>query len=262
MKRRWFVKSSLLGSAALAMTPVVSNAKSSADSTEYFELRIYNIKYDYQQTLVEDYLKNAEIPALNRAGVKHVGVFTEMVYNRHARIIVIVQYKNLEQFNVVSDSFNGDEEYKTKGAAYLNPPVKKPAYERIESSLLKAFSHMPAMSVPENNFRIFELRQYQSVSEGTSKRKIDMFNNQGEIEIFKRLGFKPVFFGETVIGAERPNLTYMLTFEGLVEKDAHWKAFGDDAEWKKIKSLPQNADSEIVSKITSINMAPTDYSQI
>ena len=89
-----------------------------------------------------------------------------------------------------------------------------------------------------------------------------MFNDKGEIDIFKRLGFKPVFFGETVVGDNRPNLTYMVTFKNMDEKAARWKAFGGDPEWKKISSPPEYADALLVSKITSTMIKPTAYSLI
>ncbi len=89
-----------------------------------------------------------------------------------------------------------------------------------------------------------------------------MFNDQGEIDIFKRLGFKPVFWGETIIGPLRPNLTYMVTFDDLAAKDAHWKAFVDDAQWKKISTVPEYAYALLVNKITSTLLVPTAYSQI
>jgi hypothetical protein len=89
-----------------------------------------------------------------------------------------------------------------------------------------------------------------------------MFNDDGEIDVFKRLGFKPVFWGETVIGSQRPNLTYMITFDDLDAKNAHWKAFGSDPQWKKISAMPEYADALLVSKITSTMLMPTTYSQI
>ena len=121
---------------------------------------------------------------------------------------------------------------------------------------------MPEMALPAKQPRIFELRQYQSASESAGKKKIEMFNSQGEIDIFKRLGFNPVFFGETLIGPLRPNLTYMVTFDDMAAHDSHWKAFGADDEWKKISSVPEYADAKLVSKITSTMIAPTAYSQI
>jgi hypothetical protein len=121
---------------------------------------------------------------------------------------------------------------------------------------------MPAMEVPAKKTRIFELRQYQSASESAGQKKIEMFNDQGEIDIFKRLGFKPVFFGETVIGESMPNLTYMVTFDDMEAHGKHWKSFGGDAEWKVISKVPEYADSLLVSKIIATFIKPTAFSQI
>ncbi|HUQ96864.1 MAG TPA: NIPSNAP family protein, partial [Chitinophagaceae bacterium] len=92
--------------------------------------------------------------------------------------------------------------------------------------------------------------------------KIDMFNNLGEINIFKRVGLTPVFFGETLIGGQRPNLTYMITFDDMAEHDRNWKMFGSDPEWKKISSMPDYADAKIVSNITATFLVPASFSQL
>jgi hypothetical protein len=178
------------------------------------------------------------------------------------KIYVITQYNNLTHFNTITETIGKDTELNTKGAAYLNAPAKEPAYERIESSLLKSFTYALKLAAPEKKARIFELRQYQSASEAAGKKKIEMFTDQGEIDIFKRLGFKPVFWGETVIGPLRPNLTYMVSFDDLDAKNAHWKAFGGDPQWKKISSVPEYADALLVNKITTTLLVPTAYSQI
>jgi hypothetical protein len=263
MKRRSFVKSSLLSGAAATLVPAMSNAANAKTAAaDYYELRTYLLKDEAQQKLVEDFLKDAAIPALNRLGVKHVGVFTELKPSGQTKIYVLVQYNSLAHFSTVSDAFGSDAGLIAKGAAYLNAPANQPAYERIESSLMKGFAHSPVLIAPEKKERIFELRQYQSASEAAGKKKIEMFNDQGEIDIFKRLGFAPVFWGETVIGPQRPNLTYMVTFDDLPAKDAHWKAFGSDAQWKKISAVPEYADALLVNKITSTLLVPTAYSQI
>jgi len=231
-------------------------------TSEYYELRVYVLKDETQQKLVEDYLKNAAIPALNRAGVKHVGAFTEIKPTGQTKIIVLVQYDSLAHFNTIAETIGNDKDLQRKGAAYLNAPATQPAYERIESSLLKAFKKFPILTAPEKKKRIFELRQYQSASEAAGKKKIEMFNDKGEIDIFKRLGFQPVFWGETVIGPLRPNLTYMVTFDDMAAKDSHWKDFIDDTQWHEISAVPDYADALLVSKITSTMLMPTDFSQI
>ncbi len=67
---------------------------------------------------------------------------------------------------------------------------------------------------------------------------------------------------ETLIGEMRPNLTYMLTFDDMAEHDASWKAFGGDAEWKRIRAIPEYADAKIVSRITRTFLVPAGFSQI
>lgn len=262
MKRRSFVKASLLTGAVATLVPAIDMASPAANEAEYYELRVYTLKNDTQQKLVEDFLKNAAIPALNRLEVKNVGVFTELKPDGQTKIYVFIPHKSMAGFVHVTNNLDNDTDYQKSGAAYLNAPATEPAYERIESSLLKAFAHMPKMALPAVSQRIFELRQYQSATESAGKKKIEMFNDEGEIDIFKRLGFKPVFFGETLIGPLRPNLTYMVTFEDMTAHDSHWKAFGNDAEWKKISAAPGYADALLVSKITSTMIAPTSYSQI
>ena len=261
--RRSFVKTSILtGAAAIAAPSLGSAAIPAKNTSEFYELRVYRLKDNKQQTLVEDYLKNAALPALNRLGINHVGVFTELKPAGQTKIYAIIPFKSLDDFQKMIARLDEDAAYNEKGTAYLEAPANEPAYERIESSLLKAFAHTPKMVLPGKTSRLFELRQYQSATESAGKKKIEMFNDKGEIDIFKRLGFKPVFFAETLIGELRPNLTYMVTFDDMTAHDNHWKAFGSDPEWKKISADPDYADAKLVSKITSTFIVPTPYSQI
>jgi hypothetical protein len=261
MKRRSFVKTSLLSGAAASILPYSSMAKEKP-GTEFYELRTYILKNQTQQKLVEDYFRDAAIPALNKLGSKNIGVFTELKPTEQTKIYVLIPFNSLADFLNVQEKLDQDTVYKEKGAAYLTAPATEPAYERIESSLLKAFAHMPKMQVTKKGERIFELRRYEHASESAGKKKLEMFNDAGEIDIFKRLGFAPVFFGETVIGDHRPNLIYMITFDDLDAKAAHWIAFGSDAEWKKVSSIPDYADAKLVSHITSTLLQPINGSQI
>ncbi|MBB6273994.1 hypothetical protein HDF26_004467 [Pedobacter cryoconitis] len=262
MKRRSFVKTSLMTGTAVMAAPVVNLAMVKAESAEFYELRVYTLKNSMQQKLVEDFYSKAAIPAFNRLGIRHVGVFTELKPVGQTKLFVLIPYQNLVHFNEILNQLDNDKAYQQKGAAYLTAPATEPAYERIESSMMKAFAYAPKMIVPAGRSRIFELRQYQSASEAAGKKKIEMFNDQGEIDIFKRLGFKPVFWGETVIGPLRPNLTYMVTFDNLEAKDAHWKSFIDDPQWKKISTVAGYADALLVNKITSTLLLPAVYSQV
>ena len=89
-----------------------------------------------------------------------------------------------------------------------------------------------------------------------------MFNQGGEISIFKRVGLTPVFFGETLIGPLRPNLTYMLTFDDMADHANRWKTFSGDSEWKKISTVPEYANAKIILYIHRRFLVPTDFSQM
>ena len=108
--------------------------------------------------------------------------------------------------------------------------------------------------------RIFELRVYESHNAIKAKKKIEMFNAGGEIAIFLRTGLTPVFFGETLIGATIPNLTYMLVFDDMADHDRDWQAFRVDPAWDKLKKDPQYKDT--VSNITRTFLRPVPGSQI
>jgi hypothetical protein len=88
-----------------------------------------------------------------------------------------------------------------------------------------------------------------------------MFNS-GEFNIFEKAGFWNVFFGDTLIGARLPNLTYMLSFPDLAELESKWKSFRDHPDWKKLSSDPHFAFESIVSNITNLILYPASYSQI
>ncbi|CAN5156855.1 hypothetical protein BH09BAC6_BH09BAC6_22500 [soil metagenome] len=262
MKRRSFVKASIVTTALGAMGATTGMAAGVIKSSEFYELRVYNLKNGEQQKLVEAYFKNAAIPALNRQGIKNVGVFTEMAPAGQTKLFALIPYHSWNEFARLQDKLSADKVYQQQGAAYLSAPATEPAYERIESSLMQAFTHFPKIQAPANKPRIFELRRYEHATESAGKKKLEMFNDAGEVDIFVRLGFKPVFFSETLIGDHRPNLIYMITFDDMAAHDSHWKAFGSDPQWKKISAIPEYADAKLVSHITSTMLIPAEFSQI
>lgn len=265
MKRSAFIKTTLTAGLAGSVLPAISSAENSGkkdQQTEFYELRVYTLKNETQQKLVEGYFQNAVIPALNKLGSKNIGVFTEMKPEGQTKIYAIIPFKSADAFFKMENQLLANPTYRQAGAAYLNSPATAPAYDRIESSLMQAFKTTPNLLPTEKKQRLFELRRYESASELTGKKKIEMFNEAGESAIFKRLGFKPVFFAETLIGEMRPNLTYMITFDDMADHDAKWKNFGSDAEWKRISSMPEYSDKLNVSRITSTFLIPAAYSQI
>jgi hypothetical protein len=135
---------------------------------------------------------------------------------------------------------------------------------RFETTLLRAFPLVPRVRVPAetagNKPRIFELRTYESHSEAAALRKIEMFNQGGEIGIFDRVGLRSVFYGQTLVGQRQPNLVYMTVHTDMVAREKAWEAFGNSPDWKTLRADPAFANT--VSATTVTFLRPTAYSQI
>jgi hypothetical protein len=264
MKRREFIKGSLAASTLAGVSSLaVAAEKGQTTQRDYYELRAYRLKAGAKHELLDSYLEKAAIPAWNRLGIKSVGVFTEMEPKDGSAVWVLVPHQSLESFSTAWSKLHADPEYQKTGAGYLQTAKTDPAFDRIDSWLLLAFSGMPRLEVPaltrEKKQRVFEMRTYESHSEVKALKKVQMFNS-GEIEVMKEVNLSPVFYGQALIGRDLPHLTYMLCGEN---KDLHKKHFGDFGKhptWDKLKNDPEYADT--VSKITSRFLEPVSYSQI
>jgi hypothetical protein len=259
MNRREFFKAGSLAGIA-SMSPLTAAAMGGQSKQEYLELRKYRLHVGPKKNRLGNFLRDVGIPAMNRIGIKPVGVFSAMYGPNNPTLYVLLVHKSLDTVMNSALLLMQDQEYLKAGADFINAPLSEPAFVRMESSLMIAFKDMPKLEVPEKKSRIFELRTYESHSIKAAKKKIEMFNEGGEIAIFKKTGLQPVFFGETLIGPLMPNLTYMLVFENMADRDAKWKVFGGDPGWKKLRSNPAYRDT--VSNITDIILRPASYSQI
>lgn len=261
--RRDFLAAGGLGLAGVGGTGIaVSRAFGETDdSRDLYELRRYEISNEAQQRGFDAYMREAAIPALNRIGIAPVGVFYPE--KEPSPVTVLLRHRSMGSFLACTQKLLADADYLRKGAEFLNAPAEKPAFRRVESSLFLAFKGMATLETPvKSPGRIFQLRTYESPSVKTGQKKIEMFNDAGEISIFRRVGLHPVFFGEALAGSRMPNLTYMLAFESAEELKANWARFGGDPDWKRLKGMSEYADKAILSGITNLILKPAEYSQV
>ena len=231
---------------------------------EFYEIKTYKLKNKSQEERVHTYLTYNFLPAAHKFGIKKVGVFTPLetdtTYGK--RIVVLIPYASLDQLSGLNDLLSATKEYDPKGKEYIDADYTNPPYDRIESVVLRAFSGMPKMEIPQleglRADRIYELRSYEGPTEKIYQNKVEMFNKGDEVGLFKRLRFNAVFYAEVISGNRMPNLMYMTTFENLASHDAHWKAFVGDPYWKKLSSMPEYQHN--VSKINIYLLRPTEYS--
>jgi len=281
VSRRTFVKTTLAASASAALSAKLDAAPAPSDATdrEYYELRCYHLqaatrlKADADPALLDSYLEQAFLPALNRLGVKNTGVFIEIEVDKKtgtaapkpgSPVWVVIPHATLGSFAQIAAGLNADPVVRQAGANYLNTPKASPAFERIDTWLLRAFAGMPRMEVPAFSRarapgRVFELRDYESHSELKALSKMAMFD-EAEIALMRDLGMAPTLFGQALAGPNLPHLRYMTGATDLATHLANWGRFGPDPRWHAMKDLPRYADN------TSLNTArflvPKAYSQL
>ena len=270
MQRRTFLTSSLTASAlaaAASLANALLAAQDAADKTgrEFYELRQYHLASGPQRKLCDDFFREALVPALNRLGIKPIGVFDLTIGPDTPTIYVLLPSLSLEALATAENRLAQDSEYMKIGAPFLNAPATAPAFVHMESSLMQAFEKIPRLKLPPatatNGPRVFELRTYVSPSDQDHKRKVEMMQ-AGEEEVFAKAGFWQVFYGDTLVGSRLPNLTYMLSYDSVSDRDKRWTAFRTAPEWKALSSNPRYAFEAIVSNITNVILTPTPYSQI
>lgn len=259
MKRRSFIQMSLTAVGTTAMTAAADAAEQK--TREFYELRVYSLPAGKQERL-DGYLSRAFLPALKRYGIGPVGVFVEKGDEAERKVYLLIVHRSAEQVVTLSARLHADEEHHKAAKEYLDARPDDPVYTRINSSLLGAIEGMPQLAKPDaGKPRLLNLRIYESHNERAAQKKIEMFN-KSELAIFRRVGLTPVFFAESLVGAAMPNLTYMLVFPDDTGRQAAWARFIKDAEWLKLRAIPEYADKEIVSRITNKILTPTAYSEI
>lgn len=230
---------------------------------QYYEIKVYRVKQSSQAGQVDNYLQNAYLPALHRAGISKIGVFkpveSDTTYGK--LIYIFIPYKSMDQYLGLPGVLQKDIDYQSQGKGFIEAPYNDPPFVRYESILLKAFTGMPLFNAPvydtPSGDRIYELRSYESATELKTALKIKMFN-EGEIGLFVKLNFNPVFFAKVLAGNQQPNLMYMTSFRDMATHDDRWKAFRAAPEWAELSAVEEYKNT--VSKSHIHLLHPTSYS--
>jgi hypothetical protein len=104
---------------------------------------------------------------------------------------------------------------------------------------------------------IYELRIYTTLP-GRMPNLQARFRDH-TLRIWAKHGIRQHGFWTTLVGPESNDLTYMVAWDSLADRETKWTAFQADPEW-----IEARADSEktgpILSRIASSFLVPTDFS--
>lgn len=258
MERRSFLRKSALATGAVIGASSLKANPAPAPAKDIYELKVYHLNGAGGRNRLKNYYTEAVIPFLNKRGAK-VMAFDEYSLEEPPVMYILHAHKSMDDYYEATLAMRSDPEFLEAAKDYTAIPADNPVYERFETFLLEAFDGFPRLTEPGKKGGLVEMRIYESYSEDAGIRKVKMFND-GEIDIFKNLGFHPLMFSQHLAGQYMPALTYMLWFNDMEERDALWATFGPDPKWKEMSSKEEYVNT--VSKIHKKFLMPADFGEL
>jgi hypothetical protein len=81
------------------------------------------------------------------------------------------------------------------------------------------------------------------------------------LRIWERLGIRTLGFWTTLVGPDSNELTYMIVWESLAEREVKYTAFQADPEWLAVRAETEK-DGPINARIANMFLTPTDFSAL
>jgi hypothetical protein len=106
---------------------------------------------------------------------------------------------------------------------------------------------------------IYELRVYTAVP-GRMPALLARFKDH-TTSIWQKHGISAIGFWTTLIGHSNAELTYILSWNSLADREAKWTAFQSDPEWLRVREGSEK-DGPLVASINNQILAPTSFSAL
>ena len=81
------------------------------------------------------------------------------------------------------------------------------------------------------------------------------------LKLWEKHGFHQVGFWTTLVGASNQDLTYLLEWKDMAERERVFNGFMNDPEWQKARAESEK-NGPIVASISNSFLAPTAYSKL
>ncbi len=106
---------------------------------------------------------------------------------------------------------------------------------------------------------IYELRIYRTLP-GRLPNLLARFQNT-TLALWEKHGIQQAGFWTTLVGESAYDLTYMLKWNSLAERETKWAAFASDPEWLA-KRAESEKDGPINANVSNQLLVPTAFSSV
>jgi hypothetical protein len=233
MERRIFVQS-LAGAGLMSQASAPAGAQESSRKTRVYCLDYFYYRQGDQATRLTQFL-SSQTPLIGKR-IRPFGVFTAVMAPHMQTFMTLSGFASFEEMTAAARDIESDPGYQ-KAHEELERGSEAP-YETQQRVLLQATDFSPEilpLAEKPKSPRYFEVRLYHS----PTRRQLQMVHERftgAEIPIFHRSGVHPILYSDTLAGPEMPNLTYVIPFATLAEREKAWDAFNADPEWIKARA--------------------------
>ncbi|MDE2200473.1 MAG: NIPSNAP family protein [Rhodospirillales bacterium] len=106
---------------------------------------------------------------------------------------------------------------------------------------------------------MYEMRSYRTMP-GRMPALLARFENH-TLGLWKRHGIRQAGFWTTLVGESSYDLTYLVAWESMSEREQKWTAFMNDPEWIKARADSEK-DGPILANVSNQFLAPTSFSAV
>ena len=246
MDRRLFMGA--LGGAsmlsAMAGSPAPA-AEGSGRKTKLYRLEFFYLRAGDQVTRLNQFFAS-QMPTITKH-IRTVGVFNALVAPGMPATLLLAGFSGFDEMASVREQMRKDPGY-MRAREELDKGTEPP-FDRADEVLLEATDFSPEI-VPlkekPKTPRVFELRVYHSPTQRQLGYVLERFAGP-EIKIFHRVGVHPILYTTTILGPNMPNLTYLIPFDSLADREKAWDAFQADPDWIKARDESIARGGQIVA---------------
>jgi hypothetical protein len=106
---------------------------------------------------------------------------------------------------------------------------------------------------------IYELRVYKAMP-GRMPDLLKRFQT-ATLGIWEKHGIRQAGFWTTLVGDSNQDLTYLLAWESMAERERNWTAFVTDPEWVAARDASE-ANGLLVANVSNSFLQPTAFSSV
>jgi NIPSNAP len=251
----------LIGGMGAAMA-AAGAASPNSKRTGFYVIENFFLKNGTQVPRIHEYLSKGAIPSIQKIHNGPIIALEALVAAHMPQVSLILGFASLEELWNVHGKVIANDEWQTQYRAWEDGP--EAPYESRANVLLQATEYSPEIEIsrePRKTPRVFELRVYHAPTGRQLTALHERFAGS-EIKIFHRSGIQPLFYSSTIFGTAIPNLTYLIPFDSLAEREKAWAAFGGDPEWSKVRADSIAKHGQISSIIQMSLFKATPYSPV